>query len=81
MMTPIIPAGLRSLCRPLVLGIDCDNDSVISARYEARILLVVTPSAALLRSAFIVRAGPSGQVLQAELVISLSYFFHKDKDQ
>ena len=61
MMTPIIPAGLRSLCRPLVLGIDCDNDSVISARYEARILFATLGalpcSAALFGSSFIVRAG------------------------
>ena len=57
----MLPAGLRCLCAPLVLGVDCYDDSVISARYEARILFATRAalpcSAALLRSTFIVRAG------------------------
>ena len=60
-MIQLIPASLRCLCAPLVLGIDCYDDSVISARYEARILFATLGalpcSAALFGSSFIVRAG------------------------
>ena len=56
----MLPASLRCFWAPLVLGIDCYDDSVISARYEARILFATRGalpcSAALLRSTFVVRA-------------------------